>query len=230
MNYSNSTSRIATRGDETVNEYMTRVYNYMTIGLLISGLTAWFVSVTPALMSVVFSAPLIWIIMFAPLVMIFFFSNTLNNASPAGAQLWFWIFAFLEGLMLSSIALHYTGESIITVFFITSAMFASLSLYGLTTKKDMSGWGKFLFMALIGLIIVMVINIFVANAMMQILISIAGVLLFSALIAYDTQRIKDEFISYGDINNSAVQGALSLYLNFLNMFLFLLQLFGYKND
>ena len=211
---------------DEVNEYMIRVYNYMMIGLLISGVTAWTVSVTPALMSAIFGTPLVWFIMFAPLVMIFFFYGALTRASPAGAQMWFWIFAFLEGLMLSTLAFHYTGESIVGVFFVTSAMFAGLSLYGYTTKRDMSGWGKFLFMALIGLIIVMIVNLFIASTMMGMLISAGAVVLFSALIAYDTQRIRNDFLEVGDVNNSAVQGALSLYLDFLNIFIHLLHLFG----
>ena len=216
---------------ESVNEYMIRVYNYMMAGLAISGLTAWVVSVTPALMAFVFSSPMVYIIMFAPLVMIFFFYGKLQNATPAGAQLWFWIFAFLEGLMLSSLAVVYTGESIVAVFFVTSAMFAGLSTYGYTTKRDMSGWGKFLFMALIGLILVMIVNLFVANTLLGTLISAAAVVLFAALIAYDTQRIKDDFLmNGGEVGNAAVQGALSLYLDFLNMFIHLLHLFGYTND
>ena len=211
---------------EDANAFMLRVYNYMMVGLLISGLTAWVVSASPALMSLIFGTPLMWAVMFGPLVMIFFFYKTLINASPSGAQVWFWLFAFLEGLMLSTIMLHYTGESIISVFFITSAMFAGLSLYGYTTKRDMAAWGKFLFMALIGLIIAMVANFFMASAMMATLISVGGVVLFAALIAYDTQRIKTNYLEAGDIGNSAVQGALSLYLDFLNMFMFLLHLFG----
>lgn len=215
---------------EDANAFMLRVYNYMVVGLLISGLTALAVSMSPALTSIIFGTPLMWVVMFAPLVMIFFFYGTLVNASPAGAQAWFWLFAFLEGLMLSTIMLHYTGESIISVFFMTSAMFAGLSLYGYTTKRDMSAWGKFLFMALIGLIIAMVANFFMASAMIATLISVGGVVLFAALIAYDTQRIKTNYLESGDIGNSAVQGALSLYLDFLNMFMFLLHLFGIGSD
>jgi len=215
---------------EKVNQYMLRVYNYMVIGLGISGLTAWFVSVTPALMSLIFDTALMWVVMLAPLVMIFFFYGALQRASPAGAQMWFWIFAFLEGLMLSTIFGYYTGESIVRVFFITSAMFAGLSLYGYTTKLDMSGLGKFLFIALIGLIILMITNIFLGSAAIAWWISVAAVALFAALIAYDTQRIRDEFSIHGDVNNAAVQGALSLYLDFLNMFIYMLHLFGIGND
>lgn len=215
---------------EDVNSYMIRVYNYMMVGLGISGLTAWYVSITPALMDLIFNTPLVWVVMFAPLVMIFFFHGTLQRSSPAGAQFWFWTFAFLEGLMLSTMFAHYTGESIVRVFFITSIMFGSLSLYGYTTKKDLSGWGKFLLMGLIGLIILMVTNLFIGSAAFGWWISIAVVLLFAALTAYDTQRIREDYAIHGDINNAAVQGALSLYLDFLNMFVHLLHLFGVSGD
>lgn len=230
-----STFKKLTKGNiedvDSVNAYMRQVYNYMTIGLGISGLVAYIVSVIPALSNLILHTPLLWVVIFAPLAMIFFFSKSLYNASPGAAQTWFWIFSVLEGLMLSIMFLHYTGESVIGVFFITSAMFAALSIYGLTTKRDMSSWGKFLFIAVIGLIAVMLINLFVGSAQFGLLISIGAVLVFSALIAYDTQRIRDDFIMYGGNESTAVQGALSLYLDFLNIFIHLLSIFGIKvND
>lgn len=215
---------------DDVNSYMRRVYNYMTVGLGISGLVAYIISAVPALTQFVLHTPFFWVALLAPLVMIFFFSDRLYNASPQGAQLWFWIFAALEGLSLSIFFVHFTGVSIIKVFFITSAMFAGLSLYGYTTKRDMSGWGKFLFIALIGLIVAMIVNLFIASAQVSWLISVIAVVLFAALIAYDTQRIKDDYLAHGEVGNSAVSGALSLYLDFINMFIHLLNIFGIANN
>lgn len=206
--------------------YMRRVYNYMATGIGLSALTSYLVVTVPALNALFIGTPLYWVALLAPLVMIFFMNSWLRNTTAANAQLWFWTFCILEGIGLTVIAMLYTPGSMFQIFLVTSAMFGGISLWAYTTSKDLSGWGSFLLMALIGLIVVMVFNIFIANAMTSILISIAAVLLFSALIAYDTQRIRADFLSHGEAGNSAIFGALALYLDFLNLFIHLLHLFG----
>ena len=167
--------------------------------------------------------------MLAPLGMVFFLSARLNKMSVSGAQMAFWIFAGLMGLSLSSIFLVYTGASLTRVFFISAAAFGGLSLYGYTTKKDISGWGSFLIMGLIGIIIASVVNIFLASSALQFAVSVIGVLVFAGLTAYDTQQIKEMYYE-GDstavAGRKAIGGALRLYLDFINLFLMLLSLFG----
>ncbi|MEM8796723.1 MAG: Bax inhibitor-1/YccA family protein, partial [Pseudomonadota bacterium] len=175
------------------------------------------------------TSPLKWVVMLAPLAMVFFMSFRVHKMSVGAAQSTFWAFAALMGMSLSTILLVYTSESIVRVFFITAAAFGSLSLFGYTTKRDISGWGSFLFMGLIGIIIAMVVNIFMQSSALQFAISVIGVLVFAGLTAYDTQRIKEMYFE-GDgevaMGRKAIMGALSLYLNFINMFIMLLQLFG----
>ena len=170
--------------------------------------------------------------MFAPLAFVFGLSAAINKMSAATAQLTFYVFALVMGLSLSSIFLIYTGASIIQIFLITSIAFAGLSLYGYTTKKDLSAMGTFLIMGVIGLIVASIVNIFLASSALTFAISVIGVLIFAGLTAYDTQRIKTDYVAHaqhGDsewLGKAAIMGALSLYLNFINMFMFLLQLFG----
>ena len=170
--------------------------------------------------------------MLAPLGMVFLFAAKVNSMAASTARVVFWIFAALMGLSLSSIFLVYTGESVVRVFFITSAAFAALSLYGYTTKKDLSGMGSFLIMGLFGIIIASVVNIFLASSAMQFAISVIGVLIFAGLTAYDTQKIKE---MYNELDSSevagkkAIMGALRLYLDFINLFVMLLHLFGQRN-
>ena len=237
--------------DQGLRAYMIRVYNLMALGLAITGFAAlgtmmlattndpsmaaaqlgngqMLTSVGTAL----YGSPLRWVVMLAPLGMVFFLSARINKMSVSGAQTAFWVFAGLMGLSLSSIFLVYTTASIVQTFFITATAFGALSLYGYTTKRDLSAMGSFLFMGLIGLIIASLVNLFLASSALQFAISAIGVLIFAGLTAYDTQQIKEMYYE-GDgsavMGRKAVIGALRLYLDFLNMFLFLLQLFGNRN-
>ena len=228
--------------DEGLRAYMLRVYNYMTGGVFLTGLTAYFTSqaaittgptgarVLTDFGQVIYTSPLSWVIMLAPLAFVFLISFRAYKMSVGAAQIAFWAFAAVMGLSLSSIFLVYTGQSITQVFFVTAAAFGALSLYGYTTKKDLSGWGSFLIMGVIGIIIAALVNIFLQSSALQFAISVIGVLVFAGLTAYDTQRIKDGYYQVmGDATattKAAILGALSLYLDFINMFVMLLQLFG----
>ena len=182
-----------------------------------------------------FVSPLKWLFILAPLAMVFVISAGINRLQPATAQMLFWVFSALMGVSLSSIFLVYTHTSIVRVFFITAATFGALSLYGYTTKRDMTGIGSFLFMGLIGIIIASLVNLFLASSMLQFMVSVIGVLVFAGLTAYDTQRLKNDYI-YGYASQggavaerAAIIGALSLYLNFINLFTLLLQLLGQRD-
>ncbi len=237
--------------DEGLRAHMNKVYGTMSVGMLITFAAAWAISglaVTsdPSAAAAqlregqyltdlgyaLYASPLKWVVMFAPLAFVFGLSAMIGRMSAATAQLTFYAFAFVMGLSISSIFLIYTGASIIQVFLATSVAFAGLSLWGYTTKKDISGWGSFLIMGVIGLIVVSIINIFLQSPAMAFAISSIGVLIFAGLTAYDTQRIKTDYIahaSHGDtewMGKAAIMGALSLYLNFINMFMMLLSLFG----
>jgi len=237
--------------DQGLRSYMLRVYNYMAIGLAITGVAALAMvqfavadSAANAAAQLpngmyltqfgvtLYTSALKWVVMLAPLGMVFFISARIGRMSTSSAQLAFWAFAGLMGISLSSIFLVYTSESIVRVFFITAASFGALSLYGYTTKKDLSGWGSFLFMGLIGIIIASLVNLFIASSALQFAISVIGVLVFAGLTAYDTQRIKEMYYVGDDstvAGRKAIMGALSLYLNFINMFVMLLSLFGNRN-
>ena len=215
--------------DEGLRRYMLRVYNYMMLGLALTGVVAFAVSSSPAAMQLIFGTPLMWVVMLAPLAFVMILSFGLHRLSTPMTQLLFWAFAGAMGLSLSSIFIAYTGASITRVFFITASAFAALSIYGYTTKKDLSGWGTFLFMGLIGIIIASIVNIFLASSMMHFIITVGGVLVFAGLTAYDTQKIKSEYLvsDSGEVaEKKAVSGALRLYLDFINLFIMLLHLFG----
>ncbi|SFR34315.1 hypothetical protein SAMN04488005_0634 [Yoonia tamlensis] len=237
--------------DEGLRTHMNKVYGTMSVGMVITALAAWAiaglaVTTDPAGASVmlregqfltglgetIYMSPLRYVIMFAPLAFVFGLSAMINRMSSATAQLVFYAFAAVMGLSLSSIFLVYTGASIVQIFLITAIAFASLSLYGYTTKKDLSGMGTFLMMGLVGLIVAMIVNIFLQSPAIMFAISAIGVLIFAGLTAYDTQKIKTDYIAHaahGDsewLAKSAIMGALNLYLDFINMFIFLLQLFG----
>ena len=225
--------------DAGLRAHMNKVYGTMSVGMLITALAAWSfagLAVSGGQMTpfgqAIYVSPLKWVIMFAPLVMVFAFGALINRLSAAGAQLYFYGFALLMGLSLSSIFLIYTGVSIAQTFLITAIAFAGLSLYGYTTKKDLSGWGTFLMMGLIGLIVAMVVNIFLQSPAIMFAISAIGVLIFSGLTAYDTQRIKVTYLEHAHaadeewLGKAAIMGALNLYLDFINLFLFLLQFLG----
>ncbi len=211
---------------------MLRVYNYMCVALALSGAVAFYVSTSLTLQQAIFGSPLMWVVFLAPLGLVFFLSARINRMSAAAAQTTFWIFAGLMGLSLASIFIAYTPESVTRVFFITAGAFGGLSLIGYTTKKDLSGMRTFLFMGVIGLVIAMVVNMFLASSGLQLLISVAGVLIFAGLTAYDTQQIKLMYYE-GDgaevATKKSIMGALRLYLDFLNMFMFLMHILGNRN-
>ncbi|AKO96038.1 MAG: Bax inhibitor-1/YccA family protein [Marinovum algicola] len=224
--------------DEGLRAHMNKVYGTMSIGMLLTFAVAWAVGTSPQLLAV-FRDPatlqpniLGWIVMFAPLIMVFAFGAMINKLSAAAAQLFFFAFAAVMGLSLSWIFVAFTGFSIAQVFLVTSIAFAGLSLWGYTTKKDISGWGSFLIMGVIGLIVASIINIFLGSPAIMFAISILGVLIFAGLTAYDTQNIKNTYLAHahnGDsewLGKAAIMGALNLYLDFINMFMFLLQLMG----
>ena len=235
--------------DAGLRAYMLRIYNYMVLGLAITGFAAlgiYLISVTDdpasaaarlqngimltAFGKAFFLSPLRWLVFLAPLGVVFFLTARINQISASGAQIAFWIYAGLVGLSLSAIFLVYTHTSIVRVFFITAASFGALSLYGYTTKRDLSGMAAFLVMGVFGIVIAMLVNLFLASSFLQFAISVIGVFVFAGLTAWDTQRLKSEYIYAAmdghTMEKTAVLGALSLYLDFINMFTFLLQLLG----
>jgi FtsH-binding integral membrane protein len=253
-NYENPTTRYGTAVpaagviDEGLRAHMLRVYNYMVLGLAITGLlaigtfmlttttdpsaAAAQISDTRYLTSLglsLYTGPIMWVLFLAPLALVFFLSFRINKMSVAAAQTTFFIYAGILGISLSSIFIVYDLGSIAQVFFITAATFGAMSLWGYTTKRDLTGMGSFLFMGLIGLIIAMIVNIFLASSALEFAISIIGVLIFTGLTAYDTQKIKEMYYAGDDgtvAGRKAIMGALALYLDFINLFLMLLRLFG----
>ncbi len=224
--------------DEGLRAHMNKVYGLMSVAMLVTAGVAWGVGSTDALLAI-FRDPLTlrpnilgWVVMFAPLAMVFAFGALINRMSASAAQLFFYVFAAVMGLSLAWIFQVFTDTSIATTFLATSAGFAGLSLYGYTTKRDLSGMGRFLMMGLIGLVVAMVVNIFLGSEGLAFAISVIGVLIFAGLTAYDTQTIKNNYIEHavhGDqewLAKSAIMGALNLYMNFINLFMFLLQFMG----
>lgn len=223
--------------DEGLRAYMLKVYNLMALALVITGFAAFgtytLAASNPAVQQLLFASPLRWVVMLAPLALVFFLSFRIQNMSVSAAQTTFWVYAALMGVSLSSIFLVYTGQSIVQTFFVTAASFGALSLYGYTTKKDLSGMGSFLIMGLFGLIIASIVNIFLASSALQFAISAIGVLIFAGLTAYDTQKIKEMYFDADDVavaGRKAIMGALTLYLDFINLFTFLLQFLGNRDD
>lgn len=249
--------------DAGLRAYMLRIYNYMTLGLAITGIAAlgiYMVSVTgdaasaarvlrggaeiPARIAgnmyltpvgyALYASPLKWVVMLAPLALVFGLSFGIERLRPATAHALFWIYAALVGLSLGAIFMVFTHTSIVRVFFITAASFGALSLWGYSTQRDLSGWGSFLIMGLFGVIIAGLVNIFLQSSALQWAISVIGVFVFAGLTAWDTQRLKQEYL-YGAMEGdaaerSAIMGALSLYLNFVNLFTLLLQLLGQREE
>jgi FtsH-binding integral membrane protein len=215
--------------DAGLRQHMLRVFNYMGLGLVVTGLVAYLVGSTPALYMPIFTTPLKWVVMLAPLAFVFFFSFRIHAISSSTAQMVFWLFCGTMGLSMASIFLVFTGTSIARTFMITAVMFGAMSLYGYTTKADLSRFGSFLMMGLVGIIIASIVNIFLGSTALQFIVSVAGVLIFTGLTAWDTQRIKEEYAEHYDsesLNKLAVMGALSLYLNFINLFQLLLNFTG----
>jgi len=230
--------------DQGLRSYMLKVYNYMASGVLLTGFIALLlfkmavvsgpngeiIGLT-SLGNTIYNSGFAWVLMLAPLGVVFYMSFGIAKMSAAKAQTVFWIFAGLMGASLSSIFLAYTGTSITRVFFITSGTFGAMSIYGYTTKKDLTKLGSFLFMGLIGIIIASLVNLFLKSSMMYFVISIIGVLVFVGLTAYDTQKIKNMYLASDSgemIGKKAVMGALTLYLDFINLFIMLLRLFGQR--
>ncbi|MFN3077439.1 MAG: Bax inhibitor-1/YccA family protein [Alphaproteobacteria bacterium] len=215
--------------DQGLRSHMLRVYNFMTLGLGITGIVAMLVAATPALYIPLFTTPLKWVVMLSPLVFIFVLSWKLDRLSSSSLQTLFYVFCGLMGLSMASIFLVFTGASVARVFFITAAMFAGTSLWGYTTKSDLSKMGSFMMMGMIGIVVASLVNIFLASSALHFAISVIGVVVFTGLTAWDTQRIREEYSElYGHETNTklAVMGALSLYLNFINLFQMLMQLMG----
>ena len=218
--------------DEGLRAHMNKVYGLMSVAMLITGGMAWAVGTNDAMVQAIFMTPLKWVVMFAPLVLVLVFSAMIGRMSVAAAQLFFYVYAASVGLSLAFIFAIYTTGSIAQTFLVTSIAFAALSLYGYTTKKSLSAMGSFLMMGLIGLIVAMVVNIFLASPALDFAISAIGVLIFAGLTAWDTQKIKldsVEHAQHGDaawLGKSAIMGALTLYLDFINMFMFLLRFMG----
>ena len=216
--------------DEGLRSHMLKIYNYMAVALVLTGVIAFGAASSPALMQTIYGGPLKWVVMLAPLGIVIFLSFRINKLSMPAAQIWFWLFAGTMGLSLSSIFIIYTGASITRVFFITAGVFGSMSLWGYTTKKDLTGMGSFMFMGLIGIIIASVVNMFMQSSALHFAISIIGVLVFVGLTAYDTQKIKNMYSQIGSSSEAAgkaaIMGALTLYLDFINLMLMLLRLFG----
>ena len=234
--------------DEGLRAHMTKVYGLMAVAMVITGVVAYVVGTDFAravageptmllpvgVLQAMFTSPLKWVVMFAPLVMVFALSAGIQRMSEGAAQAAFWVFSALMGLSISWIFSVYTGMSIAQIFFVTAIAFAGLSLWGYTTKKDLSGWGTFLIMGVIGLVVASLVNIFLQSPAVMFAVSALGVLIFAGLTAYDTQNIKNVYLQLVDSNEqflgkAAIIGALQLYLNFLNMFMMLLQLFGQRN-
>lgn len=211
-----------------LRSYMLSIYNYMASAVLVTGIVA-LLFANSGLAAQVLSTPLRWVIMLAPLAFVMVLSFGINKLQTSTAQALYWAFAVVMGLSMSSIFLVFTGMSIAQTFFATAAAFVGLSLYGYTTKRDLSGFGTFLIMGVVGILVAMVLNIFLQSSALQLVISILGVLIFAGLTAYDTQRLKSMYFQIAGtdmMGKAVIMGALSLYLDFVNMFTFLLNLLG----
>jgi len=218
--------------DVGLRDYMLRIYNYMASGLALTGIVAYGFAHSGYYAQVAHT-PLIWLIMLAPLGLVMWLSYGIGRMQASTAQMLFWAYSGLMGLSLASIFLVFTGESIARVFFITAGTFAAMSLYGYTTQRDLSQFGSFLFMGLIGIIIAGLVNLFLQSSAVQFAISVIGVIVFTGLTAYDTQSIKEMYFEYDDgsvASKKAVMGALRLYLDFINLFMMLMQLLGARRD
>src|SRR5580693_1419514 len=220
--------------DVGLREYMLRIYNYMASALALTGIVAYVFANSGMYMSIA-RTPLIYVVMLAPLGLVMLLSFGINRLSAAAAQAIFWVYAGLMGISLASVFLVFTGASVARVFFITAGTFAAMSFYGYTTRRDLSQFGSFLFMGLIGIVIAGLVNIFLASSALQFAISVIGVVVFVGLTAWDTQQIKEMYVDDAYAGGqaaakTAVMGALRLYLDFINLFMMLLQLLGTRRD
>ena len=233
-NKSFASSASATSYDAGLREYMIKVYNFMACALGISGFVAFLTASSPDLMRVLFGTPLSWVVMFAPLGFVFFFGYKISTISAERAKIYLWIFAALMGLSMSSIFMVYTGTSIARVFFISASTFGITALYGYTTKRDLTSMGSFMIMGLIGLLIASLFNTFLQSSALHFATSILGMIIFIGLTAYDSQRIKQMYYHASGnvdmISRMAVMGALSLYMDFINLFMTMLNFFGDRRN
>jgi FtsH-binding integral membrane protein len=235
MDYDKSTAQrtsyAGTFVDEGLRSYMLNVYNYMTLGLGLTGIIAYLVASSPEALNLIFGTPLKWVVFLAPIGFVFFFSMKIHTIRYSTAQVVFWVYSALMGLSLASIFIVYQMPSIARVFFITAGTFAAMSVYGYVTKNDLTAVGSFMFMGLIGLIIASFVNVFLQSSVLHFAISAIGVIVFVGLTAYDTQRIKQSYIAGEEAESAgkkAIMGALRLYLDFINLFILLLQLLGQR--
>lgn len=220
--------------DDGLRVYMSNIYKYMSFALLITAVVSYFTANTPALLRLIFGTPLSFVVMLAPIGYVIYFGRKIWSMSPERARNNLWIFSAIMGLSLTSIFLVYTTTSIARTFFITSATFAGMSLYGYTTKKDLSGMGQFMMMGLIGIIIASIVNIFIKSTGMEFMISVLGVIIFTGLTAYDVQKLKQTY-DYVGVNSDmkekvAIIGALNLYMDFINLFLMILNFAGDRKN
>ncbi|EEG84022.1 MULTISPECIES: Bax inhibitor-1/YccA family protein [Proteus] len=230
--FSRSNDSIVQRTGSGLQTFMAQVYGWMTVGLLLTAFVALYVASSEALLSMIFSSKIVFFgLIIAQLGLVFVLSGMVHKMSGAMATSLFMLYSVLTGVTISSVLLVYTASSIASTFFICAAMFGALSIYGYTTKRSLTGMGSFLFMGLIGIIIASIVNIFMQSSMMSMVISYAGVLIFAGLTAYDTQKLKDmgNEINQEDKENMrrySIMGALTLYLDFINLFLMLLRILG----
>jgi hypothetical protein len=218
--------------DVGLRDYMLRIYNYMASGLALTGIVA-YVGYTTGFYASIARTPVIWLVILAPLGLVMLMSFGLNRMKASTLQMVFWLYSGLMGLSLASVFLVFTGTSIARVFFITAGTFGAMSLYGYTTRRDLSQFGSFLMMGLIGVIIASLVNIFIASSALQFAISVIGVIVFTGLTAWDTQQIKEMYYEADDAETAgkkSIMGALRLYLDFINLFMLLMQLLGTRRD
>lgn len=218
--------------DLGLKRFMQSVFNNMALGLTVTGLISYFIGTNPELLRLFFGGPQMWIVMLAPVGIVLLMSFTIDSMSVQTARVWFYVYAAAMGISLSSIFAVFTGQSITQVFFITATMFGVTSLYGYTTKKDLTGMGNFLIMGLIGLVVAGVVNIFLQSSVMHMVISFITVLVFTGLTAWDVQKLKSVYYdTWGEERDKlGIMGALNLYMDFVNIFINLLQLIGVKNN
>jgi FtsH-binding integral membrane protein len=219
--------------DAGLRRHMLGIYNNMALGLVVTGLVAFGIASTPALYQPIFGTPLKWAAMFAPLAFVMFLSFRMERMSVASARTAFFAFAAVMGVSMAAVFLSFTGASIARTFFIAASMFMGMSLWGYTTKRDLTGWSSFLFMGLIGVVVASVVNLFLGSTMLQLVVSFAGIIVFVGLTAWDTQRAKSDYLAFAGTAHAeklGIMGALSLYLNFVNLFQLLLTFFGQREE
>lgn len=219
--------------DAGLRRHMLGIYNNMALGLVVTGLVAFGIASTPALYQPIFGTPLKWAAMFAPLAFVMFLSFRMERMSVASARTAFFAFAAVMGISMAAVFLSFTGASIARTFFIAASMFMGMSLWGYTTKRDLTGWSSFLFMGLIGVVVASIVNLFLGSTTLQLVVSFAGIIVFVGLTAWDTQRAKSDYVAFAGTQHAeklGIMGALSLYLNFVNLFQLLLTFFGQREE